>query len=143
MLNFEIEEMNINADAHIAKIRDPTFWMYAATEWHRLYREYVPFSEGALYNSVSIQGGDGNGTIEHTAPYAHYMYEGLVMGPNVPIVQGGAVVGFFSPEKPKHYTGGVLHFTGMASRHWDEAAAPAKMPLLIQSIQGFADKMKF
>ena len=34
------------------------------------------------------------------------------MGPNVPLTEGGQVVGFFSPRAPKHYTGGACNTTG-------------------------------
>lgn len=138
-MQLEVESVNVNIQAHMSKVQGEKLWTYAASEWHRLYRPYVPFKEGTLYNSVNISGGNNEGTIEHTAPYAHYAYEGMVMGPNVPITQGGVVVGFFSPVAPKHYTGAMLHFSGMGSRHWDEAAAPTQLPLLIQSLQGFVD----
>ena len=138
-MRFEIESVNINIQGHLSKVRGETFWTYAASEWHRLYRPYVPFKEGVLYGSVNISGGGGTGSIEHTAPYAHYAYEGLVMGPNVPISQGGATVGFYSPTAPKHYTGGMLHFSGMGTRHWDEAARGTQLPALISSLQGFVD----
>ena len=86
-----------------------------------------------------ISGGNGEGTVEHTVPYAHYMYEGIAYGPNVPITQGGAVVGYFSPVAPKHPTGGMLHYSGMGSRHWDEAAKPTQLPMLVRSLQAFVD----
>ena len=47
----------------------------------------------------------GSGRVQWTAPYAHYLYEGRVMGPNVPLHEGGQLVGFFSPKAPKKYTG--------------------------------------
>lgn len=138
-MDFVVESVNIDIQGHMSKVQGEKFWTYAASEWHRLYRPYVPFKEGALYGTVNITGGGGNGTIEHTVPYAHYAYEGQVYGPNVPIMQGGAVVGFFSPVAPKHPTGRMLQFSGMGSRHWDEAAKPTMFPLLISSLQGFVD----
>lgn len=138
-MEFVVESVDINIRGHMSRVQGEKFWTYAASEWHRLYRSYVPFKEGILYNTVNITGGNGNGIIEHTVPYAHYAYEGLVYGPNVPIVQGGQVVGFFSPTAPKHPTGKMLHYSGMGSRHWDEAAKPTMFPLLINSLQGFVD----
>lgn len=138
-MQFVVDSVNINIQGHMNRVQGEKFWIYAASEWHRLYRPYVPFKEGILYLSVNISGGGGSGLIEHTAAYAHYAYEGRVMGPNVPITQGGAIVGFFSPVAPKHYTGGMLHFSGTGSAKWDQAAKPTQFPLLIQSMQGFVD----
>lgn len=130
---------NIDVAGHLKEVRSPAFWKYAASEWHRLYRPYVPFKEGALYGTVNIKGGALTGTIEHTVPYAHYMYEGRVMGPNVPIMQAKRVVGYFSPTKPKHYTGAAIHYSGMGCAHWDEAARPTQFPILIQSLQNYVN----
>ena len=141
-MTFEIESVNIDVAGHKAAVRSEAFWTFAASEWHRLYRPYVPFKEGVLYNTVNISGGNGEGVIEHTAPYAHYAYEGMVYGPNVPISQGGAVTGFYSPEAPKHPTGAMMHYSGTGSRHWDEAAKPTQLPLLILSLQKFIDRME-
>ena len=138
-MNLVIDSVNIDVQGHLGRVEDEKFWTYAASEWHRLYRAYCPFREGALYNIVNISGGGGEGMIEHTVPYAHYLYEGEVYGPNVPIMQGGALVGYFSPVAPKHPTGKMLHYSGMGSRHWDEAARPTQLPLLVQSLQAFVD----
>lgn len=138
-VSMEVAEININVPGHVAKAQGEKLWTFAATEWHRLYRPYVPFKEGALYGTVNITGGHCEGVIEHTVPYAHYAYEGLVYGPNIPIMQGGAVVGFFSPVAPKHPTGRMLQFSGMGSRHWDEAARPTQLPALVSSLQAFVD----
>lgn len=138
-MNLVIDSVNIDVQGHLGRVEGEKFWTYAASEWHRLYRPYCPFREGALYNTVNISGGGGEGMIEHTVPYAHYLYEGEVYGPNVPIMQGGALVGYFSPVAPKHPTGKMLHYSGMGSRHWDEAARPTQLPLLVQSLQAFVD----
>ena len=138
-MEFVVESVNIDIQGHMDRVRSEKFWTYAASEWHRLYRPYVPFREGALYNTVNITGGGGEGMIEHTVPYAHYLYEGEVFGPNIPIMQGGVPVGYFSPVVPKHPTGKLMHYSGMGSRHWDEAAKPTQLPMLVQSLQAFAD----
>lgn len=139
-MHMEIESINIDVKGHTDAVKGSAFWTFAASEWHRLYRPYVPFKEGVLYNQVNITGGNGEGVIEHTAPYAHYAYEGITYGPNVPITQGGVVVGFYSPKAPKRPTGGMLHYSGMGSRHWDEAAKPTQLPSLIASLQAYIDK---
>lgn len=138
-MEFVVESVNIDIQGHMNRVQGEKFWTFAGSEWHRLYRPYVPFKEGALYNTVNITGGGGEAVIEHTVPYAHYLYEGEVYGPNVPITQGGAAVGFFSPVAPKHPTGRMMRYSGMGSRHWDEAARPTQLPLLVQSLQRFVD----
>ena len=143
VFGFHVTRIDIDIKGHMNRAQGEKLWTYAASEWHRLYREYVPFREGVLYNQVNITGGKSKGTIEHTAPYAHYIYEGVVYGPNVPITQGGVIVGYFSPEAPKHSTGQQMTFSRMfsakASRHWDEAARPTQLPMLIQSVQKFVN----
>lgn len=138
-VDIQVAEFKLNIPKHLAKIRDAKYWKFAASEWHRLYRRYVPFKEGILYNQVRISGGKEEGVIEHTAPYAHYMYEGMVYGPNYPIVQAGVVVGYYSPKAPKHPTGRRISYRGTGTRHWDEAAQPTQGPLLIRSMQAYVD----
>lgn len=47
--------------------------------------------------------------------YAHYQHEGVVYAPNYPIVQGGAIVGWYSPKGKgtKHPTDRELGAHGM------------------------------
>lgn len=120
---------------------DSAFWTYAATEWHRLYKDYVPMSEGVLYNQVSISPKQ----IEHTAPYAHYQYEGRVYGPNIPIMEGERATGFFSqPNRAKRPTGKSLKYNQQyhpkAGPKWDKAAAPTQAPKLAQAMQSYIDQ---
>lgn len=141
MPNLTIDSINIDVKGHTEAVKGSAFWTFAAKEWHRLYRPYVPYKEGVLYDQVHITGGNGEGTIEHTAPYAHYAYEGVVYGPNVPITQGGAIVGWYSPESPKRPTGAMLHYSGMGSRHWDEAAKPTQLPQLVATLDAYIKRM--
>lgn len=124
-----------------AKLEDPALWQYAASEWHKFYRQYVPYKEGALYKIVNITADRCHAQIEHTSPYSHYMYEGVVYGPSIPIMHGGAVTGYFSPKTPKHSTGRALTYStlysGKATKHWDEAAMATQLPLLEQSVAGY------
>lgn len=103
---------NIDIPKHMKAIRDPVFWTYAASEWHRLYSPYVPRAEGVLMNTVTIQPKE----IIHTVPYAHYQYEGHF--------------NFRKDKNPK------------ASRHWDKAAKPTEEKKLIQSLQKYIDQGK-
>lgn len=136
-------EIDIDVKKHVGALKNPALWKFAATEWHRLYREYVPFREGILYRQVSITGASLDGAITHTAPYAHYVYEGRVMGPSIPLMQGGVIVGFFSPSAPKVKTVQMLKFSKLYSRkacaHWDQAAIASQKPLLVSAVQAYID----
>lgn len=134
-------EANLKTAEIKAQLDDTSVWLYAASEWHRLYRQYVPYREGALYSSVSITGKGNTAQITHTVPYAHYIYEGVVYGPSVPIMQGGAPTGYFSPKTPKNNTGRALTYStlysGKATKHWDVAAQATQLPLLVQSVENY------
>lgn len=136
---------NINVPKLLSPVRRDKFWKYAAVEWHRLYKDYVPASEKAiLYDQVRF----GPKTIIHTAPYAHYQYEGIVYGPNHPIIENGAIAGFFSmPNRKKSSTGRKLKynrdFHPKATRHWDQAAAPTEKPKLVEALQDYLEGVDF
>lgn len=82
---------------------------FIASEVKRLADPYVPMQTGALKNGAQI-GSDGS-TLIYPGPYAHYLYEGIVYGPNIPTADGG----FFS-RAPKHPTGRALHYHGAPMR---------------------------
>lgn len=82
----------------------------------RFSEPFLPFQSGALRNSGITGTEVGSGKVRWMAPYAHYLYEGEVMGPNVPLQESGQLVGFFSPRAPKTYTGKKLQFHGAPKR---------------------------
>lgn len=85
----------------------------------------IPFRQGALRNSVTFPDGVYGGMIEYNTPYAHYQYEGLVYGPNIPVKDDdGNIVGWFSPPgKKKHPTGKKLEYhTAGTTDHFFEKA---------------------
>ena len=132
-----VELSKLDFHGHGEKImNDNAFWTFAASEWHRLYSPYVPSGDsGNLCNQVVIRPKE----IEHTAPYAHYQYEGIVYGPNYPITEGGRVVGFYS-KAPKRPTGKSLTYRNpKASAKWDQAAAGTQLPKLVDSLQSYID----
>ena len=47
-----IVESHVDVPERMRAIRDDAFWLYAATEWHRLYTPYVPMQTGALCHTV-------------------------------------------------------------------------------------------
>lgn len=141
-IRVSVESVNMDAQSVCARIQnDEGLWTFAATEWHRLYKDYVPMDQGILYDMVHITPGE----IEHYAPYAHYQYAGKVYGDNYPIVEGGRVVGFFSKRgKRKRPTGASLKYNRdkghpKASAKWDKAAEPTQKPKLISSLQAYID----
>ena len=83
----------------------------------------IPFQQGALRNSVNYPQGIYGGEIEYNTPYAHYMYEGIVYGPNIPIRDAeGNITGWYSPPK-KNPTGRPLAYhTAGTGDHWFEKA---------------------
>ena len=122
-----LKEVRMEADEILAKVRGPELGNFAAMEWFRLYRKYMPYEPRAFEIHPWM--------IRHTEPYAHYDYEGNVRGPNVPINGGEA---WFSPKVPKYLTGKRLRF-GKGSDHWDQKAIPTQQPKLIRAIQAFID----
>lgn len=136
-------ENEIKVSDYLDPVRSDKFWKYAATQWHRLYKDWVPMKSGALYNRVTIE----PKTITHTAPYAHYAYMGQVYGPNIPITEGKRVTGFFSqPNRAKKPTGKALNFSKQfhpkASAKWDQAAKPTQFPKLVEELQDYVDSGK-
>lgn len=82
--------------------------------------KYEPYRDGGLHNSKRLAIGE----IHYTAPYSHYLYEGKVMGPNIPIKDSkGRVIKWFS-RAPKYYTGADLKISKemnpLATSHWAE-----------------------
>lgn len=108
-MRIELSEVNIDIPRNLAKLKDPTFWTFSATEWYRLYMPYVPMLTGMLSQQVRITPGQ----IEHVVPYANRMYEGN-----------------YRFRKDLH---------PLASREWDQAARPTQEPKLIQAMQGYVD----
>lgn len=84
---------------------------------------YVPFRQGALKSSVRFPQGIDGGEIEYNTPYAHYLYQGEVYGPNIPIKDAqGNITGWISPPS-KSPTGRRLQYhTPGTSDHWFEKA---------------------
>ena len=96
------------------------------TELHTLlakYMEpYVPMQEGILAHNLEIDAEK----VRYASPYAHYQYTGIVYGPNIPIMQDGVIVGWFSPPgMTKYPTGRPLTYSTehhpLATHHWDAA----------------------
>ena len=138
----DISVASVNVDSErIANqvMSNAAFWTFAATQWHRLYMDYVPMDTGMLRNTVRIT----PGVIEHIVPYAHYQYMGEVYGPNRPIYEGERVVGWYSPTIKKHPTGRALKYSHKyapkATKEWDKAAERTQYDKLIDTLQRYVD----
>ena len=58
---------------------------------------YVPASpDRTLEFSAQASTEIGSGQVVWNTPYAHYQYMGIVYGPNIPIIEDGILMGFFS-----------------------------------------------
>lgn len=83
----------------------------------------VPFRQGALRSSIWYPDGLDGGEIEWNTPYAHYLYEGEIYGPNIPIKDGeGNLIGFFSPPKKEPTGRPLTYHTPGTTDHWFEVA---------------------
>ena len=104
---------NIDIPKKLRKINDPTFWTFAANEWHRLITPFTPFRDGFLSREVDIT----PKKIHYAMPYARYVYN---MNANF--------------RKDIH---------PLASKEWDKAAiAAGKAGELISSMQNYVDSGK-
>lgn len=83
--------------------------------------KYVPASQDEnLAKSVKVSTDE----IIYPGPYAHYLWEGRVMGPNIPVFdKNGNIVRWWS-KAPKYYTGKDIVFSTevhpLATSHWDK-----------------------
>ena len=87
---------------------------------------YVPASpDRTLEFSAQASTEIGSGQVVWNTPYAHYQYIGIVYGPNIPILQDGILLGWFSPPgRPKSPTDRELTYdtaqNPMAGPYWFE-----------------------
>lgn len=102
--------------------------------------KYVPRDTGDLASNVELTAD----SITYKSPYAHYMYEGRVMGPNIPITMKGVSepIGWFSPKgKPKYYTGKkITYHTAGTGPHWDKRMKSAEMKQIVKEVQAFFNR---
>lgn len=102
-------------------LSDPSVGLAIHNLLAKMCDPYVPMDEGHLAQTLEIT----PHYVRYTSPYAHYMYEGIVYGPNIPIIKDGVITGWFSPPgKAKHPTGKDIEYDlskhPLASRHWDK-----------------------
>ena len=89
-------------------------------------KPYTPASpERTLEFSAQAATDVGSGQVIWDTPYAHYQYMGIVYGPNIPIMQDGILMGWFSPPgRPKYPTDRELTYDTerkpLAGSYWFE-----------------------
>ena len=106
----------------IDKLIDDETMLQVHNKFAQMCNDYVPMETGTLAQTTEITA-EG---VRYTQPYAHYQYTGLVYGPNIPIIEDGMIVGWFSrPKQPKSPTGESLQYSTeqhpLASAEWDKA----------------------
>lgn len=102
----------------------------------RFAEPYTPHQTGGLAGSAIRGTRIGSGLLVWDCPQAHYLYEGRTMGPNIPIMQGGQLAGFFS-RGPKRYTGGKLKYHGAPQRgaRWVERMKGERMREIVSTVE--------
>lgn len=101
-----------------------------------LFEPYTPIDTGTLLDSVVVT---SDGIMYDLDPdYAHYVYEGEIYGPNIPVVDKDGNLRWVSPKgKPKYPTGRYMSYQNpLATRHWDETAISDNYDLVAQTVRG-------
>ena len=93
----------------------------------RYMEPYWACDRGILKQNATAATDIGSGIITYQGPYAHYMYYGVVYGPNYPKERDsdGNVVRWWSPPgQRKHPTGKKLHYKGATGSDGDTQSGP-------------------
>ena len=102
--------------------------------------KYVPKDTGDLRSNVIIS----TNSITYKSPYAHYMYTGKVMGPNIPLTKKGLSepYGYYSPKgKAKTYTGANINYhTAGTGPYWDKRMKSAEMSEVRREVQNYVNR---
>lgn len=106
---------------------------FTATCYKQMGRYIVGGSGSQLNKNVSIT----SNTITYMSPYAHYQWYGKVMSPNIPIMENGEVVGWFSPKgKKKTYTDRTLN-TRIGTNQWDKKMWSSDKEEVIKQVERY------
>lgn len=104
---------------------------------------YVPFDEGILAGSANTATQIGSGEVVYDTPYARYQFYGEVYGPNIPIVENGVIVGYWSPPE-KSPTGRQLQYNTdknpLAGSHWFDRAMADHSDDILKEAQDAANR---
>ncbi len=129
-------EVHVDPEAIGAKLEnliDDTTMLQIHNEFARMMDPYVPFKTDLGNMQVTPE------YVRYDTPYAHYHYEGITYGRNVPIIEDGIIVGWFSlpyEDGKKRPTGTELHFQKpKASAHWDKAMLADKREEFVKEVE--------
>lgn len=114
--------------------------LFLAATAARFMDPYVPADNLVLAQNVTITADADVGHVTYNSPYAHYQWEGEVYGPNYPIMDGGEIMGFYSPPH-KTPTGRRLEYNTfrhpLATDHWDKAMMVARKDDLARTYEEY------
>ena len=108
-------ENHTNTTAVTNSLLDDMFWVFAASQWQRLYDKFVPKREGWMADAVVITPKE----IHHIMPYAAYQYYGARRDGSRPIVNRNKGL------------------NNLAASRWDDAAIPTEKPKLEKSLEEY------
>ena len=120
-MGFKIEAIDLSGIEKIADIaQNKTAMLQVQNALAKRLEPYIPMDTGILSQAAVVT----PEYVEYVMPYAHYMYEGVVYGPNIPVYENGVIVGYWSPPH-KEPTGNAINYStekhSRATHHWDEA----------------------
>ena len=120
-MGFEINTIDLSGIEGIANIgQNKTAMLQVQNALAKRMMPYVPMDTGTLSQATIIT----PEYVEYVMQYAHYMYTGVVYGPNFPIYENGVIVGYWSPPIKKP-TGAEINYSkdkhSRATHHWDKA----------------------
>ena len=135
-----IEEIAIGLQEAVEP--DKQLRQYANSQLARYCEKYIPASQDKM---LSMPVAITEEFVQYRGPYGHYQYMGDVYGPNIPIMENGMLVGFYSiPGKPKTKTDRKLQYSHdihpLAQSHWDKAAMIRHKGDLTEDIRGFISR---
>lgn len=114
--------------------------LFLANEAKRLMDPYVPAMNLILAQNVKTYVEQDKGIVHYMSPYAHYQYEGILYGPNIPMKDGDAIKGYFSPPR-KTPTGRRLNYSKsrhpLATSEWDKAMMRSRKDDLARAYQSY------
>lgn len=136
--------VKLNMPQILDKVQNNEFGKFLSSEWHDLLKQYTPHRDGFLQKNVTYKPFE----FTYHEPYAHYMYTGIVYGPNLPIDSEGKLVFPFDESRVEKWKSPHIHKypterrfnygtdpNPFATDHWDKAAeASGQKEKLIEAI---------
>lgn len=134
-MGIKIDSINlVGVEKKLENLADDKTMLEIHDTLARFIEPWVPMNEGILEQEIMIT----PEFVDYIMPYAHYMYEGIVYGPNIPIYEEGEIVGYWSPPH-KSPTGAMINYDKerhkLATHHWDQAAMAAKGDVFVKQVE--------